>query len=467
MMSEELKRYGKDKDGVDKVMNNKDFATDALGQISMNTVNSMTGQMTYFYTTKVGMGNAMAGNIQLVAKLVDGVSDIIMGRIVDQTNTPDGKARPWLKRMIIPTFLAILLLFTVPNAGSGIQFAYGVATNIFASAVVYTAIAIPYYAMINYETKSQEERGKIGTYRGLLGYMISQVIGIVLLPLTNALGGNQSAWIIVAAIFGVIGAIALTVCFRCTKERYSDARIDGEKTEEDQISIFGAIKILVHNKYWWQMLIAQCCLSGVYTFMYGAMAFYCGYILGNDNLMALIGTVGLIPSLLGFLTSPFMIQKFGMRKAGMVACAVGLIGTVIRIAAPENMIIFIIGHCLVTYATAPIVAVLPAMTINCAEWNDYQYGVKMTGMTNSVSSFGGKVGGGLAGAAIGWILAATQFNGTAAVQSSTALMGIKFLNIGVPGILLTVILICYGLYSLEGKYKEVVETNEKRRNAGK
>lgn len=465
-MSEERKVYGKDKDGVDKVMSTKDYAGDALGQIALNSNSALTGQMTYFYTTKVGMDATTAGNIQLIAKLFDGVSDIIMGRIVDKTNTKDGKARPWLKRMILPTLICMILLFTMPHAGSGIQLLYGVATNVLASAVVYTAIAIPYYTMINYETKSLEERGKIGSFRGLLGYVSTQIIGIILLPMTNALGGTQSSWIIVAAIFGVVGALALTVCFKLSRERYSDASASGQKSEEDDVSLLAALKVLVHNKYWWMMLIAQTCLSAIYGYMYGAMGFYAGFILGNDNLMALIGTVGLIPSVIGFVVSPIMIQHFGMRKSGMIACIFGLVGTVIRIIAPANMIVFIVGHCLVTFATAPIVAVLPAMTINCAEWNDYKFGVKLTGMTNSVSSFGGKIGGGLGGASMGWILAATAFDGAAATQPASAIFGIELINIGIPGILLAIILVCYALYTLEGKYKEVVEANAKR-HAGK
>jgi len=73
------------------------------------------------------------------------------------------------------------------------QFIYGLVTNIFVAAVVYTAIAIPYYTMINYEIKSQEERGKIGSTRGLLEYLVTQIIWIVLIPSTNLLGGNQSS----------------------------------------------------------------------------------------------------------------------------------------------------------------------------------------------------------------------------------------------------------------------------------
>lgn len=464
IMSKEL---GKDKDGIEKVMTNKDYAGDASGQISMNAINAMTGQMTYFYTSKVGMDATTAGNILLISKIADGISDIIMGRAVDKTNTKDGKARPWLKWMIIPTVIAMILLFTMPHAGTGIQLVYGIATNIFAAAVVYTAIAVPYYTLINYETKSQEERGKIGTYRGFLGYLITQVIGIVLIPFTNLLGGTQSAWIIVAAVFGVIGAIALTICFRTTKERYRDDVNANGEVQEEKATVMEALKVLVRNKYWWMMMLSQTALSGIYTYIYGALAFYCMYVLGNDNLTALVAMIGLIPSILGFVVSPMLIKKFGMRKTGMIAAMFGIVGTIIRLFAPANMVVFILGNCLVTFATAPIVSVLPAMVINCAEWNDYKAGVKLTGMTNSVASFGAKIGSGFAGASLGWVLALGHFDAAKAVQSASAMISIYALNIWIPGILLAIIFVCYALYSLEKKYVDIVKANNERRASGK
>lgn len=456
----EIKVYGHDKDGMEKVMAAKDYIGDASGQVSMNAINAMSGQMTYFYTTKVGMDPVTAGNILLFSKIADGISDIVVGRMVDKTNTKDGKARPWLKWMIIPTILAMILLFTVPAGGTGMQMAYGIATNIFASAIVYTAIAIPYYTMINFETRSLEERGKIGSTRGLLGYIISQVISIVLIPMTNAFGGTQSAWVIVAAIFGVIGAVALTICFKTTRERYSD--VGPVDAEESKVSTFEALRVLVKNKYWWLMMLSQASLSSIYGFLYGALAFYCAFVLGNDNLVALVGSVGLVPSLLGFLVTPLLIQKIGMRKSGMAACVIGILGTVIRLFAPANLPLFLAGYCMVNFATAPIVAVLPAMVINCAEWNDYKFGVKLTGMTNSVASFGAKIGGGIGGAAIGWILNAGGFD-AAAEQTAASIRSIVAINIWMPGILFAVIFICYGLYSLENRYTEIVKANEARR----
>ncbi len=164
-----------DKDGMEKVMRPIDYATDAVGQVALNSITVLSGQMTYFYTNKVGMAAATVGTVLLVAKIVDAVTDLIMGKLVDKTNTKRGKARPWLLRMLIPTMAAIILLFTVPaNAGS-FRYVYALLTNIFASAICYTAVAVPYYTMIAYKTRSSEEKGNIGRFCSAVGYAVGVV----------------------------------------------------------------------------------------------------------------------------------------------------------------------------------------------------------------------------------------------------------------------------------------------------
>ncbi len=145
-MSREL---GLDKDGMQKHLRGKDYLADAMGQIMLNSISAMAGQMTFFYTNKVGMAAAAVATLLLLAKIVDAVTDLFMGKIVDKTNTPEGKARPWLRRMIIPGALSIILLFTVPAGAGSFRYVYAFLTNIFASAICYTAIAVPYYTMMN------------------------------------------------------------------------------------------------------------------------------------------------------------------------------------------------------------------------------------------------------------------------------------------------------------------------------
>lgn len=458
----EYHALGKDKNGMDRVMSGKDFAYDSIGQVSMNTINKMIGNMTYFYTTKIGMNPTIAGNVILISKVFDAITDVIMGRMVDKTYTKDGKARPYLKWMVIPAFFALLLLFTVPRAESKIQFVYAVATNIFAGCIVYTVISIPYYVMINYETKSMEERGKIGTYRGLIGYLTAQVITIVLIPGANFFGGEQSGWIIVAAIFGLVSAFTLAICFKHTKERYGNTHSAEGNENEQNVSIAKAIGILAKNKYWWMMLVSMCAINGIYVFLGGGLAFYCQYIAGDENLTSIVAFVSVIPSLIAFVITPHIIQWTGMRNTGLIGCAIGVFSTVIRVVSPENFVVFIVGYVLLTISTALIVAVIPAMTVNCADWNEYKAGVKLTGLTNSVQSFGGKIGTGIATSAMGYILAKGSFDGNAEIQIKSALDSIISVNIWVPGFLIAAIAICFALYTLEGKYAEIVKENEKR-----
>ena len=184
------KELGVDRMGVQKSMRKIDYFGDGLGQIPLNIMGGLVGQLTYFYTEKVGLAAGMIGTMLLIAKLFDAVTDLIMGKIMDAGHSPKGKCRPWFLRMAIPTLVMIVMMFTVPkNAGSGFQMGYVLVTNILLSAVVYTAIAIPYGALMAVRTASSEERGKIGTFRAAFGYIAGMFIAILLVPVTNMLGG--------------------------------------------------------------------------------------------------------------------------------------------------------------------------------------------------------------------------------------------------------------------------------------
>lgn len=453
-----------DKDGIPKVMSTGDYAGDACGMGSANCIAQMCSQLTYFYTEKIGLNPTSASMAQTIATVADGISDIIVGRLVDKTNRKEGKCRPWLKWMIVPLFFCIILLTTVPKASPAVQSVYASLSIIFARAVVYTGIMIPYYSMINFMTKSMEERGKIGNCRGIVNNLVGVIFGILVIPITNALGGTQRAWIIFASIIAIIGSILLSVCYKTSKERYHDDATDAKSSKESQISAWESIKILFHNKYWILMLLAQFALYVIYIFQGASLPYYCQYIQKNDNLMALVNLIAVTGVIASFLTIPVLIRKVGPRNTGIIGIIVGIIGTAIRMVSPSNMIIFIIGFSLVMYATSVVAAVHPALLINTCEWNEYKSGYKIAGMTNSAASFGGKIGAALGQISMGLILTAGGFVPMSATQSASALRAIHFISIDVMGIFLIIILICFILYTFDKKYAEVYKENQKRHN---
>ena len=346
-MAKTKKELGLDSMGVQKSMRMTDYLGDGLGQMPLNIMSGLVGQLTYFYTEKVGLAAGMVATMLLVAKIIDAFSDLLMGKIMDAGKSPKGKCRPWFIRMAIPVFVMIVLLFTVPkNAGSGVQAAYVLITNILITAVVYTAVAIPYGALMAMRTESSEERGKMGIFRAAFGYLAGMIIAILLIPITNMLGGTQSAWIKVAVIFGLISVLSLLLLYKVSKENVQIV----EKSEDEDVQFVEGLKILFKNKYWVIMLILQFLMNISYGLSTSGGTYYAKYILGNDNIIALLGAVGLIPTFLGFILTGPMTSKLGMTKTCMVSCVMGAVACLVRVFTPYSLATCIAGQTVQTHS---------------------------------------------------------------------------------------------------------------------
>ena len=440
-MAKTKKELGLDSMGVQKSMRLTDYLGDGLGQLPLNIMSCLVGQLTYFYTEKVGLAAGMVATMLLIAKIFDAFSDLAMGKIMDNGKSPKGKCRPWFARMAIPAFVSIVLLFTVPkNMGSGLQAAYVLITNVLITAIVYTAVAIPYSALMAIRTESSEERGKMGIFRAAFGYIAGMVIAILLIPITNMLGGTQSAWIKVAVVFSLISLLSLLILYKTSKENVQIA----EKSEDENVPFVEGIKILFKNKYWVIMLALQFLMNISYSLSASGGTYYAKYILGNDNIVALLGAVGLIPTFLGFILTGPMASKLGMTKTCMISCAMGAVAT---------------------FANIPLMCLFGAMVNNCVEYNDYKFGKRIVGMTNSANSFGMKIGSGIGASLIGWLLAAAGYNAALAAQPASVDTAIFTFGIYIPLALFVIMFILLLKNDLEKRYPEIVAELQKRKEA--
>ena len=459
------KELGLDKDGQQKHLGPADYLTDSLGQFGLNSLNQLTGQLTYFYTTKAGMASGTVATVLLISKIFDAVTDLFMGKIVDKTNTKTGKARPWLFRMIIPLFLACVLLFTVPSSWGNFRYVYALVTTVFASAIVYTAIAVPYYTMMSYKTRSSEEKGQMGTWRAAVGYAVGVACGIGLIPITVALGDDQMAWVKFGIILGRLSAVCLFITYKFSREIYHDEGAMAEK--ESKVGILEGVKMLLTNKYWILITLVGVAMNIMYGVILVAPMFYGSIILDNPGFYSTVNTVNIFPSVVGFLTVGLWIKKFGLTGTARIACIIGIIGSIIRMSMPMNSVVFLAGGCLMMYATIPLISVLPAMTLNTSEQNMQNHGVRITGMTNASNSFVGKLGGGVGGSLIGWVLAAGGYdaflaNGAGLANLTGTLKTSVFaLNSYIPLAMFVLIFLLLFKYDYEEKLPEIIKDNER------
>ena len=275
------------------------------------------------------------------------------------------------------------------------------------------------------------------------------------------LGGTQSAWIKVAVIFGLISLLSLLLLYKVSKENVQIV----EKSEDEDVPFAEGIKILFKNKYWVIMLVLQFLMNISYGLSTSGGTYYAKYILGNDNIVALLGAVGLIPTFLGFILTGPMASKLGMTKTCMISCVMGVVACLVRVFTPYSLATCIAGGVVTTFANIPLMCLFGAMVNNCVEYNDYKFGKRIVGMTNSANSFGSKIGSGIGASLIGWLLAAAGYKAALDVQPASVDTAIFAFGIYIPLALFVIMFILLKKYDLEKRYPEIVAELQKRKEA--
>ena len=451
------KPLGKDKFGVQKVMRVKDYFGDAMGQFALNAMSALVGQLTYFYTDKVGMAAGATATMFIVCKIIDAFTDLIMGNIIDHTKPGKEKYRPWLLKAGIPAGIVMVLMFTVPKIGDMGQIIYVAITNILLTAVLYTAMAIPYNSLMTVRTNSQEERGIMGTWRAATGYVAGMIFAICMIPITNALGGNQNAWIKFGFIMGIIVILAALICYVTSRETATEAGAVVEAKEEK------SIPMLFKNKYWVILILFNLITQITNSIAATSGTYYCKWIFGNDNLVGVLGGIGMIPTLLGFILVGPMIKKLGVVKTLLVSFAMGAGANILLLFTKDIFFCYALFGSITTFATIPMMCLVGVMTSMSIDYNEYKYGVRMVATSNSASSFGGKVGSGLGTSIIGWLLAAVGYDAAQTVAPAATKMAIYGFAIVTPLVIFVIMFILVSKFDLEKTLPAMKEEIAKRK----
>lgn len=434
-----------------------------LGNLSANLViTTANAFISYFYTDSVGIAAAMVGIILLAGRILDGVADIVMGIIVDRTKSKYGKARPWLLRLAIPYGLAMVLLFTTPAFGENGNVIYALVSYLFAM-FIYTGINVPYNTLMAMQTQEQNERTQLSAYRTSVGFLGALLINIITIPLVNALGGGSTGWLYMAIIYGVIGSALYLNCFLSCREltaEESQREVGLGKVKEP--SLRDGVQSLLKNKYW-AMVIIMGVIGNLNAGLGGVNIYYAQYILGDPNLVGLIGIASFLPIIAGVVLSGPLMVKFGKRNISMAGCVLALLGCLPLAVGYDNIPMIIAGLVLRGLGSAPILVASLAMISDSLEYGEWKTGVRAEGLTFSAQSFSEKVGAGLGGALLGGILAVGGYVGGAAEQSAAAIMAMKVAFIYAPAVLMAIVLVMLKFYHLDDEYPQILAELQARK----
>lgn len=370
-------------------------------------------------------------------KILDAFTDLIMGNIIDHTKPGKERYRPWLLRAGIPMAVVVALLFMVPkNAGHTVKLAYMFITNLLATAVLYTAVSIPYLSLQVVRTNSEEERATMGSFRAFAGYIAGFIVAIVVVPVTNVLGGTQDAWIKVGVVFALVLALFMLIAYARAKETAGD--VSSEKNQEvieqaeEGENLIGALKKLFHNKYWVIVLMCNFFANVTYGLATTSGTYYAKWIYGDDNLIAIQGTLGLIPTIFGFATIAIFIKKLGVIKTLRVSFLVGMISLALRLINPTHFWYNNILGLFTSWADIPMMCLCGVLSAMAIDYNKIKYGKRMIGYSTSAVGFGNKISSGIGASLIGWLLGIAGYDKMGPVLTPAVRQAIYGFSIYVP-----------------------------------
>ncbi|NFE93758.1 MFS transporter [Clostridium botulinum] len=434
-----------------------------LGDFACNLVwNSLSMFILYFYTDVMGMAAATISTLMLVVRIMSGFMDIVAGVVVDKTKTKYGKARPWILWMAIPFGISTVLLFSVPNIGSSGKLIYVVGTYVLIN-IVYTAINIPYGVLNSLMTQDQYERSEVNIYRMFCSTAGSLCVSALVLPLVSFFGGEQYAWILTFIIFGIIATLMFFVTFKTTKERIVAVNKEGSQN----VSLKNGLKALIRNKYWIIVVLLLVVVFMNMGIMGGSMIYYAQYILNDKNLVGGLSVAQNIPTLIVMLTVAMpSIKKWGKRNTAILGSAIFILGSLIALIDLTSIPLIYISIIVRGTGNALLSSTIFALLADTIEYGEWKTNIRTEGLVYSAGNFGLKIGMGLGTAIVGWLLAFSNYNGEAIIQSHTAISAINILFTWLPMVLSGVQIILLKFYKLDKLYTKIINDLEKRKKIG-
>lgn len=402
-----------------------------IGDAGANFVWTFTASfMTIYLTDTVGMAAGIIGTIILIARMFDGVSDLFMGSIIDNTNSRMGKAKPWVFWTAPILGILVILMFNVPdgldNTGNII---YVSIIYLLISAVFYTANNVAYSSLTSFMTNDAEDRVSLGSIRFIFAIMAVLFINAFTTRIVQGFGGGQTGWGRTSILYAILCAIPLMITGYFVKERNVAKQVDGSTNRIPLKKIFGA---LFKNKYFYLIF-------GFYFLIYvrmsaaGSAVYYATYVLGDANYMTLLSFASMLPSLIVLLFYSKVVAKLGgLRKTITIGLFLTIAGYLIMFIGSETPGMLATGLVVTSIGGGPLTAAGSALVADMGDYVYWDSGIPVQGTAFSTTSAGMKLGQGLASAIVGWALALGSYVPNAIQQPASAITAMKFLYIYLP-----------------------------------
>ena len=359
------------------------------GALLLNAV--LATYLNVYYTDVLKLttvwGGAFLVVFPIVSKVIDAVTNVVMGYVIDRTRTKEGKARPWL--LLSAPLLAVtgILLFTVPNAGETVQVVWVmVSYNLFYS-FAYTIFNMSHNLMVPLSTRDTTARGGLSVFNQIATIMMSGILVALVFPMVimPVLGVDKGKWIVLMSILSIL-ALPLTLLeYFFTKERVT---LENQAAGEDDAVPFAAqLKAIFTDKYmlliyaYFLIYTAGSCIKNI------SLVYFCNYVLGayNDGItQTMVSAIGGIPMGIGIFAVWPLAKRFGKRNVTLVGFILYAIGGAVGWLFPHNMTMVLVGQFIKNTGGLPCAYVFMALFADVLDHLEWKTGFRSDGIAMSV-----------------------------------------------------------------------------------
>lgn len=362
-----------------------------LGPAGALLLNAVLGTyLNVFYTDVLKLTTVWGGLFliifPLVSKIVDAITNILMGYIIDRTRTKQGKARPWILLSAPLLVITGILLFIVPTGNETVEVIWIILSyNLFYS-FAYTIFNMSHNLMCPLSTRNTIQRGGLSVFNQISTIMMSGILVALVFPMVvmPILGVDRSKWIICMSILSIL-ALPLTLLeYYFTKERVTEENMS---KEEKKIPFLTQLKIVLSDKYMLIMFIYFFISAFGSSLKNLGLVYYCNFVLGtyNDGMtQTMVSVLGGIPMGIGIFAVWPLAKKFGKRNVTLIGFLIMALGSAICWMFPTNLPIVLVGQFIKNIGSLPSAYVFMALFADGLDHVEWKSGIRCDGTAMSI-----------------------------------------------------------------------------------
>lgn len=407
-----------------------------------------------YYTDVVGLAPLAISTMFLVVRLVDGVTDVLMGIAIDNTKSKYGKSRPWFLWGMIPFCILGILAFAVPQSwGEAATLVYAYITYIGLSCA-YTMVNIPLASILPSLTDDKQERTILVSFRMVMAAIGGFAVTLFALPIaTNITDDSWTSALLTMMIYSIVAACLFLFTFSTVEEKV--------EVVKGNISTKEAFSSLKNNIPWMIFLGNIFLMWGSYFMFTGSTYYYYTYVVEVSNPVVMITTVTSIVTgtqLIAALAVPWFAKILKKRHIYGIASIIFIVGFLGIWVSGANEILIILMAIIMGFGQGLRQSIYFSIQADPVDYGEWKTGISSAGVQSAINGFAGKVVMAIAGSLTMLLILDYQapIDNIAQEQSNGVIWGITFAYIIIPIILsiLSAILMVF-FYKLDDQYDEI------------